>query len=355
MVLRTFVHRDRDHVAGRIVLIGDVGVGDAEIGVAVLHVVAADRFLVGGEPIGIVDVGALEPRQDRKHRAGLHQVAQTVVRHRMVADEADFANSGLLALVDGEDEVDAAVGQLHQPLGHRGRIAAVLLVGLLDAADVGLRRRLVIGRVRLRLHFDFELVLLDVPVALEDDAIDDLRALAERDDDLAVDHPGADRGIDAGRLEVVDAALDGGRVRPGEVGLDGRGIDARATFDDDLLSESRRRRKQNAPKPRTTARTRALKKPRIQFMSLIVPHRAARRRPPAPRQPDPDKSPAVQPAASRLRRFARSVLSFPRARGRKRLTAFYSFRPLLQPFIRQDYTISRRRCREDTERWSTKR
>ena len=240
VVLRAFVHGDRDHVAGGIVLIDDVGIGDAEVGVAVLHVVAADGLLVGGEPVGIVHVGALEPRQE-VHGARLHQVVQTVARDRIVADEANLANSGLVPLVDGEDEIDPTVGQLNQPLGHRSRIAAVLLVGILDAADVAFRRRLIIGRARLRLHFDFELVLLDVPVALEDDAIDDLRPRAEGHDDLAVNRLCADRGIDSRRLEVVDAALDGCRVRPGEVRLEGRGVDAGLALDDDLLSERRRR------------------------------------------------------------------------------------------------------------------
>ena len=55
VVLRTFFPRDRDHVAGWC-LVGEVGVEDAEIGVAVLHVVAlTNRLLVGSGPIGVVD------------------------------------------------------------------------------------------------------------------------------------------------------------------------------------------------------------------------------------------------------------------------------------------------------------
>ena len=111
VVLRPLVDRDRDDVAGWVRLVGDVGVGDAEVGVAVLHVIPADRLLVGGEAIGIVDVGALEPRQE-VHRARLHQVVQAVARDGVVADEADLADAGLLALVDGEDEIDAAVRQV---------------------------------------------------------------------------------------------------------------------------------------------------------------------------------------------------------------------------------------------------
>ena len=68
VVLGALVHRDGDHVAWRIGLVDDVGIDDAEIGVAVLHVIAADRLLVGGQTIGIIDIGALEPRQE-VHRA----------------------------------------------------------------------------------------------------------------------------------------------------------------------------------------------------------------------------------------------------------------------------------------------
>ena len=83
--------------------------------------------------------------------------------------------------------------------------------------------RLVVDRARLRLHLDLELVLGDLAVALEGDAIDDLLGDAERHDDPPVDHLGVDRGIDAGRPQVVDAALDRGRVRSGEIGLEARG------------------------------------------------------------------------------------------------------------------------------------
>ena len=174
------------------------------------------------------------------------RLPQPIVRHGVVADEANGANARLLALVDGENEVDAPVGQLDEPLCHGRFIAAIFLVGLLDAGDIALRRRLVVGLARLGLHFDFKLVLGDLAVALECDAIDDLSAAAERHDDFAVDELGADRGINAGRFQVFDAALDRGRIRPGEIRLEGRGIDAGIALHDNLLSESRSRRGQRA-------------------------------------------------------------------------------------------------------------
>ena len=61
-------------------------------------------------------------------------------------------------------------------------VAADFLVGLLDAIDVGVRDLLVEGDVRLGLHLDSELIALKLVVALERHAVDDLRALDDRDD-----------------------------------------------------------------------------------------------------------------------------------------------------------------------------
>ena len=138
----------------------------------------------------------------------------------MVADEFDLADAGFAPFVDGEDQIDAPVRQLNEPFGHLRFVAAVFLIGVLDSPDVGLGGRLVIGRVRFRLHFDLELLRLDLAVALEGHAVDDLRALAEGDDDLAVFELGADAGIDARRPEVLNTAFDRCRIGSAEIGLE---------------------------------------------------------------------------------------------------------------------------------------
>ena len=51
---------------------------------------------------------------------------QAIGRKRIVADEIDFADAGLVALVDLEHEIDAAVGQRDEPIGHLGLVAAEL-------------------------------------------------------------------------------------------------------------------------------------------------------------------------------------------------------------------------------------
>ncbi len=245
MVLRAFVHRDRDDVAGRVVLIGDVGVGDAEIRVAVLHVIFADRLLVGGEAIGIVNVAVLKPREEI-HLGRLHQPVQAIGRNGVVADEFDFAHAGLVAFVDLEDEIDAPVGQLHQAIADLRGAAADLLIGVPDAIDVALGLRVVEAGARLGLDFDRELVALERFVALERHAIDDLRALDDSDDHLAADDLRAHLGKHAGRRQVRDGAIDARLVRAGEIGTNrGRVSVARALDDDSLSGNLRRRRPAN--------------------------------------------------------------------------------------------------------------
>ena len=86
----------------------------------------------------------------------------------------------LPAFVDGEDQIDPPVRQLDQPFGHLGFVAAVFLVGVLDAADVADGGLLVVGGMRFRLHLDFELLRFDLFVAFERNSVDDLFAAAQR-------------------------------------------------------------------------------------------------------------------------------------------------------------------------------
>src|SRR5271154_5691809 len=99
----------------------------------------------------------------------------------MISDKLDVADAGLFALIDSENEIHTPVWQLNQPLGHAGFVAAVFLVGVLDSADVSLGGRLVICGMRFRLHFNFKLLRLNLPVAFERNPVDDLRAAAEVD------------------------------------------------------------------------------------------------------------------------------------------------------------------------------
>ena len=68
-VLLALLDRDGDDVAAARGVELRVGRKNAEIGVAVLEVVAADQLLVGGEPVGIVDVGVLEEAEEVRSRS----------------------------------------------------------------------------------------------------------------------------------------------------------------------------------------------------------------------------------------------------------------------------------------------
>jgi len=65
------------------------------------------------------------------------------------------------------------------------------------------------------------LVGLDLVVALERDAIDDLAAFDDADHDLAADDLGADFRKHARRGEIVDGAVHAGLIGPREVAANG--------------------------------------------------------------------------------------------------------------------------------------
>lgn len=114
-VLLTLFDGDGDDPAGLVagLDVAGIGVDDAEVGVAVLEVVAAHDVEVGGDAVGIVDVGGLDEREE-VHLGRRHQTLEGRFRVGAVADEVDGADTGLVALVDGEDDVGAAGGKVDE-------------------------------------------------------------------------------------------------------------------------------------------------------------------------------------------------------------------------------------------------
>ena len=211
----------------------------------------------------------------------------------------------------------------------------IFLVGILDAGDVSLGDRLVVDGVRLRLNLDLKLVFLDVPISLEGDAVDDLVAAGKAHHDPAVDDLGVNGGVPTGRLEVIDAALHRSRVGPREKRLQGLRVDLRALYDD-LLGESGRGGREGADaKHKREDQSAEENRGYSAYGSWSL---YARRR-------------YASPGSARYRLDACLANRSSRASGRRdccarlsgkrtRLTAFYNFEPLPQPFIGQDYTIS---------------
>ncbi len=132
---------------------------------------APQEVAIDLDAVGIVDVVRLQEAQPIG-LAGLDDVLQSLVRKVIVADEHDLGDAGLRALVDLEDEIDAAVRQFDDLGRHSHVVAAGALVDLDDALHVRLYERAGERAARLRLDFGDKLLVLGFLVAFELDAID---------------------------------------------------------------------------------------------------------------------------------------------------------------------------------------
>ncbi len=92
----------------------------------------------------------------------------------MIADEDDGFDAGLLAFGDMEDDVDAAVRKIDDPVGHFGGCIARAAVDILDSLHVGIDGHLAERTMRLRLDLGLQLIRFDLAVSLEENAIDDV-------------------------------------------------------------------------------------------------------------------------------------------------------------------------------------
>src|SRR5215207_3673924 len=189
-VLGTLLHRHCDDPAARGRVEASVRPDEAEVGVAVLQVVAPDDLLVGGDLLRVVDVGILDEAEE-VHLRRVHEVAQARRREHLVADEVDLLDARLAAFDDGEHHVHGAVRQIHEPRRDGGEAAAAAAVELEDAFAVALDSRGVVGRVCLGLQLGQDRRALDARVTLERHPID---------------HPlGADRRDHSPRCRVLHA------------------------------------------------------------------------------------------------------------------------------------------------------
>src|SRR5580704_14927802 len=162
---------------------------DAEIGVALREVELAQQLAIEVEAVGVV---AVVRRQEAVPgafaRADL--AAQRAVAEMLVADEADALNARDVAFADLEDEVYTTLVELDDLGVDRRVVAAAAAIDGQDTFDVGLHARARENLARLRLHFVAQLVVFDLAVTLEGDAVDD-RVLGDFHDQgrpLHVDH-----------------------------------------------------------------------------------------------------------------------------------------------------------------------
>ena len=115
----------------------------------------------------------------------------------------------------------------------------------------------------LGLDLDRELVALQLVVALEGDAIDDLAALGDGDDHLAADDLGADLAEHAGRREVGDGAIDARLIGAGEIGPNRRRVGVGRAFDDHVLRRDLSQRRARTPSRAASERRREQERAQI--------------------------------------------------------------------------------------------
>ena len=157
---------------------------DLRIGIAVLHVELAQQLAIEIEPVGIVDVGRLEPGQPAL-LGRAHDFLQLRVGKGLVADEADVLDLGTRPFADFVDDVDAVLLEFDDLRLDGGGEQTLLLVHVQDALHVGLGLGLCEHGARAELDFALQRFVLDVLVAFEDDLVDDRVLDEEHDHDRA--------------------------------------------------------------------------------------------------------------------------------------------------------------------------
>src|SRR5437588_333752 len=143
--------------------------------------------------------------------------------------ESTPLHAGLAAFIDRKDHVDAAVRQIDDAIFDARRSAAGTAVDFEDALDIGIDESGIERPTRARLNLGLQAFGLDLAVALEGNAVDDI-VFSNIDDDRAALAAGADTGEQTCLAQVLNALVD---VVTGEVGANGVGIDAAIAVDHD--------------------------------------------------------------------------------------------------------------------------
>ena len=148
------------------------GVVHLEVGKAILQVEPPQQLLVEVDALGVVLVAAGQDAVERL-LAAVDDLAQPVLAEGVVADECDAADQRGLALVDLEHHVHAVLVQVDDLRLDRRGITAGFGVAVQDALPVGLRQLRREHRAGTKLQLAPQLVVTQLVVALEGDAVDD--------------------------------------------------------------------------------------------------------------------------------------------------------------------------------------
>ena len=178
----------------------------AKIGIPLGQIVFAQQLAIVGQPIGVVGVRG---RQKAIPAAflGFDDAAQRAVAELTIADEIDAAYPGRGPFVDLENEIDPVLRQLDDLGLHGCREVAVPPIEFENAPDIVLHARARIDDARTQLDLAVEVLVGELRIPLEGDAVDD-RVLDHLDDQGVALADELDIGEEPGCEQRLQRAID---------------------------------------------------------------------------------------------------------------------------------------------------
>ena len=239
-VLLTFLDIEGDNEALQRGIVFAHRRDDAHVRITPVEIEAAQQVAVRFDAVLIIDVGRLQEAQPVA-LAGLDDILQPVRRIGAVSDEIDALDAGLLSFGDLVDEIDAVVRQFDDLRHHTHVIAAGAPIDLDDALGIRLNHRARESTARLGLNLERELLVLELFIAFEGDAVED-RIFHHRHHQATARLADAHVLEQTRRVERFQTGIDRCGVPALEIGTDGVGLDAAVAFNDDAggLRKSRR-------------------------------------------------------------------------------------------------------------------
>ncbi len=203
------------------------GVDHACIRIAVAAVVRPQQFAVFGDAVGIIDV-ATEQEAQHIGRRGLDHGVELPRAEHVVADEVDPLHRRLLAFGDGKDQIDAVVAAIDDLGCDADVVASNMPIGFHDAADIGLHGGAPQAAARLGLDDRGKVSVLDLLIAFEGDAVQELRLGQMDDQSIAgafdpdiVEQPG---GVERLQRRIARGVIEPSVRRGVKVGAHGIGV-----------------------------------------------------------------------------------------------------------------------------------
>ncbi len=176
-----------------------------KIGISLGQVKPAQQVPVIGQPVGIIAVvGRQKPIPPAL--GGRDHPAQLAVAELLVADKIYAPDAGKFAFIDLEDEINSIFRQLDDFGLDRGPEPPMPAIKVEDAFDVILYSGAGVDDARAQLDLGGELLVVELMVSLEGDAVDD-RVFDHLDDQAVADPGQTDVGKKAGREQRLERGV----------------------------------------------------------------------------------------------------------------------------------------------------